>query len=168
MFETVPWLSWMSLTIKHKHFNPHILIFHIHELSITSLCSRAQCAPLPHLYSPKRVGVHSYESKVRFDEPSIHRYRFCWAHWCKSEPKIGPIWCKSGPKIFEMVEIADGNWAEMMQIGSNFGKRPKWCKENGVSNTGRHHNIVRWWSFCLCWVIPNIVVYGPYFPRHLT
>jgi len=33
----------MSLTIKHKHFNPYISIFHIHELSITSLCLRAQC-----------------------------------------------------------------------------------------------------------------------------
>ena len=30
-------------TIKHKKFNPQLQIFHIYELSITSIYSRAQC-----------------------------------------------------------------------------------------------------------------------------
>ena len=43
MFESVPWLLWMGLTLKHTNFNPLISIFHIYVLSITFLWSRAQC-----------------------------------------------------------------------------------------------------------------------------
>ena len=37
----------MSLTIILNNFQSHFLIFPIYELSITSLCFRAQCAPPP-------------------------------------------------------------------------------------------------------------------------
>ena len=47
MFETVFWLSWMSLTIIHNNFQPHFQIFHVYELSITSLCLRAHSVPSP-------------------------------------------------------------------------------------------------------------------------
>ena len=47
IFERVPWPSWMSLTMKLTHFNPHISFFHTYELNITFLWSRAQCAPPP-------------------------------------------------------------------------------------------------------------------------
>ena len=44
MFENIPWPSWMSLTNIH---NNHFKIFHTYNLSITSICSRAQCAGPP-------------------------------------------------------------------------------------------------------------------------
>ena len=52
------------LTIKHKHFNPHISIFHIYELSITSLCYRAQCAPPPASWKKiKRKMIYATRNK---------------------------------------------------------------------------------------------------------
>ena len=68
MFETVPWLSWMSFTIKHKHFKPYISIFHIYELSITSLCSKPQCAP------PPQFGIFPNFSQIWFDGSPYFRY----------------------------------------------------------------------------------------------
>ena len=52
----------MSLPIKHNNFQSQLQIFHIYELSITSLCSRAQCAPPPsppihRIWAPSQVGL---------------------------------------------------------------------------------------------------------------
>ena len=37
MFETFPWLSCISFTIKHNKFEPHFYIFHIYELSMSGV-----------------------------------------------------------------------------------------------------------------------------------
>ena len=70
----------------------------------------------------------------------IKWYRFSWANWYKSEPKIVPKWCKSGPRLGEMVQLTAGNHRILSWNDTN---RPQFWKR--ANSAGSHYNNVRRW-----------------------
>ena len=82
MFETISWLSWMSLKIIHNNFQPHSWIFNIYELSITSLCCRAQCAsPPPVIFWDLHRGLHRGLNNI-WTLPN--KWHWTWTWWTNS------------------------------------------------------------------------------------